>query len=61
VQPTDNLKLESDLYCAVVKTFNQKGIAMPYPQMDLHLRASDGRLMVAMEASTGGPVTSAHA
>jgi small-conductance mechanosensitive channel len=61
VQPTDNLRLESDLYCAMVKTLKQKGIAMPFPQMDLHLRPSDGTLMVAMEAGAGGPVNSAHA
>ena len=61
IEAHDNYKILSDLYCAVVKTFNQKGIAMPFPQMDLHVRPSDGTLMVAMEAGSGGPVTGAHA
>jgi small-conductance mechanosensitive channel len=58
VQPTDNLRLESDLYLAVLNTFTQKGIEMPYPQLDLHLRSSDATLMVA---SAQGGDTVPHA
>jgi small-conductance mechanosensitive channel len=59
VQPTDNLRLESDLYHAVLKTFAQKGIDMPYPQMDLHLRSADATLMFAQQG--GSPAARAQA
>jgi small-conductance mechanosensitive channel len=59
VQPTDNLRLESDLYCGVLKTFKVKGIDMPYPQMDLHLRSA-ATLMVASTPGSS-PVTRAQA
>jgi len=60
VQPTDNLRLESDLYLAVLKTFTQKGIEMPYPQLDLHLRSSEATLMVA-STQGGNPMARAEA
>ena len=35
------LVLKSDLYFALFKMFNERGIELPFPQRDLHLRSSD--------------------
>lgn len=35
------LVLKSDLYFALFKTFAERGIELPFPQRDLHLRSSD--------------------
>ena len=35
------LVLKSDLYFALFKTFSARGIDLPFPQRDLHLRSSD--------------------
>ena len=35
------LVLKSDLYFALFKVFREKGIELPFPQRDLHLRSAD--------------------
>jgi small-conductance mechanosensitive channel len=35
------LRLKSDLYFALFKTFAEHGIELPFPQRDLHIRSSD--------------------
>jgi small-conductance mechanosensitive channel len=35
------LRLKSDLYFALFKTFVEHGIELPFPQRDLHIRSSD--------------------
>jgi small-conductance mechanosensitive channel len=47
------LVLKSDLYFALFKSFKEKGIELPFPQRDLHLRSSDIALPYAPEAAQG--------
>ena len=37
--PKRHLKIESDLYSAIVRKFREKDIEIPFPQRDLHLRS----------------------
>ena len=46
--------LRSDLYFALFKTFKARGVELPYPQRDLHLRSSDIALPVVPQESEGG-------
>jgi small-conductance mechanosensitive channel len=39
----DHEALKSDLYFAILKTFRQQGIEIPFPQRDLHLRTTAGQ------------------
>ena len=38
----DHQGLKSDLYFAILKSFRQLGIEIPFPQRDVHLRTSNG-------------------
>ena len=37
----DHYALRSDLYFAILKTFREQGIEIPFPQRDVHLRNAD--------------------
>ena len=39
----DHYGLKSDLYFAILKSFRELGIEIPFPQRDVHLRNADGR------------------
>jgi len=38
--PTRQLLIRSDLHFAIVRAFREKGIEIPFPQRDLHIRSS---------------------
>jgi small-conductance mechanosensitive channel len=47
------LVLKSDLYFALFRVFKEKGIELPFPQRDLHLRSSDISLPIVAEREQG--------
>lgn len=51
-QPQKILKTKSDLNYAIDKIFREEGIEIPFPQRDLHLRSSPGRLKIEDNKTT---------
>lgn len=43
--------LKSELYFAIFKNFSEKGIEMPFPQRDLHLRSIDPKLLTFLRGA----------
>jgi small-conductance mechanosensitive channel len=39
----DHYGLKSDLYFAILKSFREQGIEIPFPQRDVHLRSADAQ------------------
>jgi small-conductance mechanosensitive channel len=50
------LKLKSDLYFSIFRTFGQHGVEIPFPQRDLHIRSVDASISLAsVTASPSSP------
>ena len=54
------LVLKSDLYFALFKTFTERGIELPFPQRDLHLRSSDIPLPFSPAPKAAGAAAGAN-
>jgi small-conductance mechanosensitive channel len=37
--PKGHHTIRSDIHCAIVRKFREKGIEIPFPQRDLHVRS----------------------
>ncbi len=46
--------LRSELYFVIFKSFSERGIEMPFPQRDLHLRSVDAGVMEQLQSLRGG-------
>ncbi len=49
------LVLRSDLYFAISRAFQERGIEIPYPQRDIHLKTASARLTIDSGAAKENP------
>jgi small-conductance mechanosensitive channel len=51
----DHYGLKSNLYFAILESFRQRGIEVPFPQRDIHLRSADVPVVVTSKSPSPGP------